>query len=811
MNQVIEPTPPDLSDAALKAALNVAIQRLGRKDEIRQLLGNFVEPGATVTAMPYDRRQSFLDRLDGLIKRLAPGAADTFVADLGQLSGIQDVQLLDLPPTTEGYVFWAGPGAPAEDWIAQRQAGGGNLYFSFNAPVAGYVKKANKESITLARGVHIDLDPNDDPKKPDCRDWTGERERLLKLAEVLKGHPMGPHIGIDSGNGVQFFWLTKPTQDLPAIEAMNRDLGQLLGGDPSTWNIDRVMRLPGTDNIPNKAKLDKGRRRCPAVLLFAHKDKALYTVENLRDTVWPALGVDPEVVVLTAEPQGKPLEMLAKNEPPGDAAEQKRLEQVVMAAGVTSVADLDEHLWMRLALARIRGTGLGDVLDGLGPEGPAWKGAAAKLRHAGFNRDDTAIILSAHAGGNWEDESRMPRDIARCVIGCHEPTAHPEGEDTDDMADWEETDGEANEPQEPLGQHISLDDLRSGPIPAVEEIVERMIQAKTINVISGVGGIGKSGFAFQMAMAVAADRPIWGLKVVEGVTVIYLSYEDDRDELKRRFRRIEKAMEVDANPSRLHIRDLTTTGFPLIRVMKDGTIEELPAGRMLRNLRKSIPGKVWWIADGKGDAVEFEDPNGNNNPGHVRAAVRYLARSYSDAQTTGLLLMHPSVAGEQRKDGLGGSPEWHNALRGLRHAITYLKDVMPPPADAVRVLRTHKRNSGVPPADINFHWLDGIWQPINEAEIKQQGTDLQAAVVRAAIAYFQRGTPMQKKGAVPAGFEAMVDQLGGGKAKATAIKAAAEDAVASGTLGYLTRNDTNGNGRAGYCDPLSAIVARATA
>jgi hypothetical protein len=40
-----------------------------------------------------------------------------------------------------------------------------------------------------------------------------------------------------------------------------------LGAKAGTQNIDRILRLPGTINLPNKAKLKAGRTACPTKLI----------------------------------------------------------------------------------------------------------------------------------------------------------------------------------------------------------------------------------------------------------------------------------------------------------------------------------------------------------------------------------------------------------------------------------------------------------------------------------------------------------------------------------------------------------------
>ena len=78
---------------------------------------------------------------------------------------------------------------------------------------------------------------------------------------------------VDSGNGIQGLWrLTKPillpeeeAQRKPIIadvEARSAALMLRLGSKAGTQNIDRILRVPGTINLPNEAKKAAGRVPC---------------------------------------------------------------------------------------------------------------------------------------------------------------------------------------------------------------------------------------------------------------------------------------------------------------------------------------------------------------------------------------------------------------------------------------------------------------------------------------------------------------------------------------------------------------------
>ena len=119
-----------------------------------------------------------------------------------------------------------------------------------------------------------DLDPVDDesPEAAKARYLQAIADTGTKVTAV-----------INSGNGIQVLVrLVEPiklahpveadfTPETAAVvadvEARSKALMQRLGAVAGTQNIDRILRLPGTVNLPNKTKRAKGRTACPASLI----------------------------------------------------------------------------------------------------------------------------------------------------------------------------------------------------------------------------------------------------------------------------------------------------------------------------------------------------------------------------------------------------------------------------------------------------------------------------------------------------------------------------------------------------------------
>ncbi|PHR93635.1 MAG: hypothetical protein COA69_03060 [Robiginitomaculum sp.] len=118
-----------------------------------------------------------------------------------------------------------------------------NFYFLPNRPTDGFKnKKPKKSDIQYATHLYVDVD---DPSP----------ETLNKI----QSHSPPPSIVIFSGGGYQAFWaLNTPCSNFMQIESTNKSIAVRLDGD-HCHNVDRIMRIPGTINMPNAKKQASGR------------------------------------------------------------------------------------------------------------------------------------------------------------------------------------------------------------------------------------------------------------------------------------------------------------------------------------------------------------------------------------------------------------------------------------------------------------------------------------------------------------------------------------------------------------------------
>lgn len=169
-----------------------------------------------------------------------------------------------------------------EHWNGKR-----NLYFSVNTPRHEIASgKAKKEEIGWVVALHVDIDtPKVEGLDPIAAAAHYERGNA-EIAGRIALYPVPPSVLISSGGGYQAFWLLatpvemETIDDANRLESYNKKIEKDLGGD-HCFNVDRIMRLPGTVNIPDAKKTAAGRVPVLATLI-SFDEKLLYSLDSFE-------------------------------------------------------------------------------------------------------------------------------------------------------------------------------------------------------------------------------------------------------------------------------------------------------------------------------------------------------------------------------------------------------------------------------------------------------------------------------------------------------------------------------------------------
>ena len=245
-----------------------------------------------------------------------------------------------------------------------------------------------------------------------------------------------------------------------------------------------------------------------------------------------------------------------------------------------------------------------------------------------------------------------------------------------------------------------------GPIAPRQWVLAGWFPARTVAMLFGAGGVGKTLMMQQFANCVAQGEPFMGIDTM-GMPVLSVMCEDDAEEVKRRQLNINEWLSVDEfgeGPEDLHL-------WP--RVGDDNVLVTWPNGG------KDEPGAFYKqlcdkVAAVKGDAdnvlvildTAADMFGGNENERRtVNTFIKtYLGSIVINYNATVILLAHPSLSGLSSGSGLSGSTAWENSVR----ARAYLSREAD--SDDIRVLSRKKSNysdiSG--DSDIKLIWENGV-------------------------------------------------------------------------------------------------------
>jgi RecA-family ATPase len=236
-------------------------------------------------------------------------------------------------------------------------------------------------------------------------------------------------------------------------------------------------------------------------------------------------------------------------------------------------------------------------------------------------------------------------------------------------------------------------------------LIRDMIPRRTVTIFGGDGATGKSILAEQLAVSVETGKE-WLGSAPERGPVVFVSAEDELNELHRRLLDIASAYEVDiADLADLHFVPLA--GRDAVMGAPDAKGAVIAPTRIFDALivlvRKIRPCLV--ILDTLADVFAGDEIRRT----HARQFIGLLAGLAIDHDLAVVLIAHPSLSGLASGAGTSGSTAWSNSVRSRLYLET-IKDEDGRELDAdLRVLRVKKSNYGPAGLELRLRWSAGCF------------------------------------------------------------------------------------------------------
>jgi RecA-family ATPase len=252
---------------------------------------------------------------------------------------------------------------------------------------------------------------------------------------------------------------------------------------------------------------------------------------------------------------------------------------------------------------------------------------------------------------------------------------------------------------------FTADSLAGAEAPPRPWHVPDLIPAMTVTLCQGDGGTGKTLLALQLAAATALGRSWIGHDARRG-NVIYLSAEDDRDELHRRLVDIAQSYDADlADLAGLKVIPLAGHDAVLASTSgRNGLLAPTPLWSELEALSTAWE-PVLIVLDNLADVFAGEE----NSRSHARQFVGMLRGVAIRTGAAVLLIGHPSLSGLSSGSGSSGSTAWNNSVRSRLYLAK------PAPADGVdtdpdlRILTVKKANYAATGGELRIRWHRGAF------------------------------------------------------------------------------------------------------
>lgn len=355
-------------------------------------------------------------------------------------------------------------------------------------------------------------------------------------------------------------------------------------------------------------------------------------------------------------------------------------------------------------------------VDG-GEDGPWCLAPGARVQSSADGRIGTVIRMQRPM--RWDDDKGMS-------VPCS--ATHPEVVFHEAFIAWEDGSRSAaktlflNVPGLVQDGFFSAARLNGKTVPPRQWLVPDLIPSRTVTLLGGDGGTGKSLLAKLLAVACATSGPWIGLPVESG-PAIYFTAEDDEDEVHRRLDNILRA----TGGSYDDLADLIICSYAgkdaLLATQATPTAPLQPTDLFRRlDMRMAAVKPVVVVLDTLADLF----PGNENDRAQARQFIGLLRSLAIKHDCAVILLAHPSLSGLNSGSGTSGSTAWNNSVRSRLYLERIVQDGYEANPDA-RVLSTKKANYGRTGGEINLTWRNGVF----EADAPVTALDRMASTAKA--------------------------------------------------------------------------------
>jgi RecA-family ATPase len=286
----------------------------------------------------------------------------------------------------------------------------------------------------------------------------------------------------------------------------------------------------------------------------------------------------------------------------------------------------------------------------------------------------------------------------------------------------------APHPDAPLRTYCAAD-LDGKTIPEREWLVEGVMPHRTVTLLSGDGGIGKSLLVLNLFAHIAARRDWLGFKTMQG-PVLYVGAEDEQDEIERRIESMRQGLGVQWGEfCDLHYMSLA--GEDALLGLFDRAENKMMPTRLFERVQDRVHnlGAIALAVDTRADVFGGDEVNRNQ----VRQFIGILRRLSIKENATTILLEHPSVAGMSSGSGTSGSTGWNNSARSRVYFEADDKD------KNARVLKFMKSNYGPKGEPMRLIYRDGLFVPESMAEVQTRASNAETVFLQLLDAYNNEG------------------------------------------------------------------------